>query len=170
MATMGESRTACYLSAWGARRMTRLLSNKYLTFCMRLLLGVVFCYAAIDKIIHIDQFARAIYYYHILPGWAVNILAIFMPMLEMVAGLALILGIWPRGAVALIAAMLVMFIVALTIVYLRGIDINCGCFSTSDRGKSSAITLIWRDLLLLLACVQVFFFGKDFLSIHRMRP
>lgn len=149
--------------------MKRLISSGYVTLVLRLLLGVVFCYAAIDKIINIDQFARAIYYYHILPGWAVNLLAIFMPMVEMIAGLALILGLWPRGAVALIGAMLVMFIVALTIVYVKGIDINCGCFSTSDRGKSSASTLIWRDLLLLLACIQIFFFGKDFLSINRLR-
>ena len=149
--------------------MRGVVSNRYLTFKLRLLLGFVFCYAAIDKIVHIDQFARAIYYYHVLPGWAINFLAIFLPMVEMVAGLALILGIWPRGAVALIGAMLVMFIVALAIVYVRGIDINCGCFSTSDKGKSSAITLIWRDLLLLLACIQVFFFGRDFLSIHRLR-
>jgi uncharacterized membrane protein YphA (DoxX/SURF4 family) len=149
--------------------MREVISNKYLTLILRLLLGLVFCYAAIDKIVHIDQFARAIYYYHILPGWAVNLLAVFMPMVEMVAGLALILGIWPRGAVTLIGAMLIMFIVALGVVYLKGVDINCGCFSTSDRGKSSAIALIWRDLLLLLACVQIFFIGKDFLSIHKLR-
>lgn len=149
--------------------MKRLISNEYLTFALRLLLGVVFCYAAIDKIVHIDGFARAIYFYHILPGWSVNLLAVFMPMVEMIAGISLILGLWPRGAVALIGAMLVIFIIALTIVYLRGIDINCGCFSTSDRGKSSAITLIWRDLLLLLACIQIFCFGRDFLSIHKLR-
>ncbi len=136
---------------------------------LRLLLGGVFCYAALDKIVHIDKFAQLVFYYHILPGWAVNILAIFMPMVEMAAGIALVLGVWPRGAIALISAMLIMFIVALAVVYLRGIDINCGCFSTSDRGKSSAITLIWRDALLLLACIQIYFFGRDFLSVHKLR-
>jgi uncharacterized membrane protein YphA (DoxX/SURF4 family) len=149
--------------------MKALISNKYLTLAMRLLLGIVFCYAAVDKILHIDQFARLVYFYHILPGWAINILAVFMPMVEMIAGLALILGIWPRGATALIGVMLVMFLVALIIVYVRGVDINCGCFSTSDKGKSSAINLILRDFPLLLACIQIFCFGKDFLSIHKLR-
>ena len=166
---MGESRVAGCVSRSRAGRLKELISNKYLTFAMRLLLGTVFCYAAIDKIVHIDQFARLIYYYHILPGWAINIMAVFMPMVEMVAGLALILGIWPRGATVLIGAMLVMFLVALTIVYLRGIDINCGCFSTSARGKSSAMNLILRDIPLLLACIQIFCFGKDFLSLHKLR-
>jgi uncharacterized membrane protein YphA (DoxX/SURF4 family) len=149
--------------------MKELISNKYLTFALRLILGIVFCYAAVDKILHIDQFARLVYYYHILPGWAINVMAIFLPMVEMIAGIALILGIWPRGATTLIGAMLVMFLVALTIVYVRGIDINCGCFSTSDKGKSSAMNLILRDIPLLLACVQIYFFGRDFLSIHRLR-
>ncbi len=166
---MGESRVAGCVSRSRAGRLKELISNKYLTFAMRLLLGTVFCYAAIDKIVHIDQFARLIYYYHILPGWAINIMAVFMPMVEMVAGLALILGIWPRGATVLIGAMLVMFLVALTIVYLRGIDINCGCFSTSVRGKSSAMNLILRDIPLLLACIQIFCFGKDFLSLQKLR-
>ncbi len=166
---MGESRVAGCVSGSGEGRLKELISNKYLTLAMRLLLGTVFCYAAIDKIVHIDQFARLIYYYHILPGWAINIMAIFMPMAEMVAGLALIFGVWPRGAAALIGAMLVIFLVALTIVYLRGIDINCGCFSTSARGKSSAMNLILRDIPLLLACIQIFCFGKDFLSLHKLR-
>lgn len=166
---MGESRVAGCVSRSRAGRLKELISNKYLTFTMRLLLGTVFCYAAIDKIVHIDQFARLIYYYHILPGWAINIMAVFMPMVEMVAGLALILGIWPRGATVLIGVMLVMFLVALTIVYLRGIDINCGCFSTSVRGKSSAMNLILRDIPLLLACIQIFCFGKDFLSLQKLR-
>jgi len=149
--------------------MKALISNKYLTLALRLLVGIVFCYAAVDKILHIDQFARLIYYYHILPGWAINIMAIFMPMVEMIAGLALILGIWPRGATALIGAMTLMFLIALTIVYIRGVDINCGCFSTSAKGKSSAMNLILRDIPLLLACIQIFCFGKDFLSIHKLR-
>ena len=134
-----------------------------------MILGVVFCYAAIDKIVYVDQFARAIYYYHVLPGALVNILAVFMPMVEMLAGICLIIGMWPRGAVTLINVMLVMFLIALTIVYVRGVDINCGCFSLSDRAKGSAITLIWRDILMLLMGLQIYFFGKDFLSIHKLR-
>lgn len=149
--------------------MRDLLSNKYLTLLFRVILGVVFCYAAVDKIVHIDQFARAIYFYHIAPGWTVNAMAVVMPMVEMIAGICLILGIMPKGAATLIVAMLVMFIVALTIVYVRGVDINCGCFSVSSRGKESAVGLIWRDLLLLLMGLQVLFLGRDFLSLQRLR-
>lgn len=149
--------------------MKELISNKYLTLILRVILGVVFCYAAIDKIIHIDQFARAIYYYHFLPGSLVNLLAIFMPMVEMVAGICLIVGLWPRGAVTLIAIMLVMFLIALSSVVARGIDISCGCFTVTNTGKSDVVALLWRDLLMLLACVQIYFFGKDLLSIHKLR-
>jgi len=149
--------------------MKELASNKYITLIFRLILGAVFCYAAIDKIAHIDQFARAIYYYQILPGWAINIIAVFLPMAEMLAGIGLIIGIMPRGSAALINAMLVMFLVALIIVYIRGVDINCGCFSVSDRGRSSAIGLIWRDAILLIMGIQIMCFGKDFLSIGKLQ-
>ncbi len=90
-------------------------------------------------------------------------------MIEMLAGICLIIGMWPRGAVTLINVMLVMFLIALTIVYVRGVDINCGCFSLSDRAKGSAIDLIWRDILLLLMGLQIFYFRKDLLSIHKLR-
>ena len=148
--------------------MSNIASNKYLTLIFRLVLGVVFIYASIDKIIHIDQFARAIYFYHIIPGWVVNVMAIFMPWVELFAGVCLIVGFYPRGAAALIGTMLVMFLIALAIVYARGVDINCGCFSVSDRAKSSAITLIWRDFILLVMTIQVFF-GRSFLSFHKIR-
>lgn len=148
--------------------MKDLISNRYLTLIFRVILGAVFIYASVDKIIHIDQFARAIYYYHVAPGWFVNFMAIFMPWVELFAGVCLIVGLYPRGATALIGAMLVIFLISLTIVYVRGVDINCGCFSVSDRAKGSALTLIWRDLLLLLMTVQLFFFGRSFLSIHKI--
>jgi len=150
--------------------MNGIISNKYITLSFRLILGVVFIYASIDKIAHIDQFARAIYYYHILPGWIVNVMAIVMPWAELFAGICLIVGYYPRGAAALIGIMLVMFLIALSIVYLRGVDISCGCFSVSDRAKSSALNLIWRDLILFVMTIQVYFFGRSFLSIHKLHP
>jgi len=146
-----------------------LISHKYITLIFRVILGVVFIYASFDKIAHIDFFAKAIYNYHVAPGWLVNIMAIFMPWAELFAGICLIIGFWPRGATLLIGGMLLMFLVALTIVYVRGVDINCGCFSVSDRAKGSAIGLIWRDLIWLAMAVQIYFFGKDFLSIHKLR-
>ena len=149
--------------------MKGIISSKYLTFVFRVFLGAIFCYAAVSKIVDIDGFARAIYYYHILPGWAVNIMAVFTPMIEIFAGLGLILGIMPRGSAALLSGLLVVFIVALVIVYLRGVDINCGCFSVSSRGKSSALGLILRDIPLLIMGLQIFFFGRDFLSIQKLR-
>ena len=90
-------------------------------------------------------------------------------IVEMVAGICLIIGLWPRGAVTLIAIMLVMFLIALSSVLARGIDISCGCFTVTNTGKSDVVALLWRDLLMLLACAQIYFFGKDFLSIHKLR-
>jgi hypothetical protein len=51
-----------------------------------------------------------------------------------------------------------MFIIALTIVAIRGQEIDCGCFSlkSSDLNKENPISLIIRDLAMLIAIVFVF--------------
>jgi putative oxidoreductase len=146
------------------------ISNKYLTFAFRVILGAIFVYASLYKIAYVDQFAKAIYYYHFLPGWAINLLAVFMPWIELIAGICLIIGLMPRGAVALINVLLVMFFIALLSALVRGINIDCGCFSGSGHARSSAINVILRDIPMLIMGIQIFFFGRDFLSIHKLRP
>ena len=84
-----------------------------------------------------------------------------MPWIELLAGLALLAGLWTRGARTLIAAMLVAFIIAISINLLRNNAIDCGCFDVSAAGKSHTERLadmrfvILRDLGMLLMCAQL---------------
>jgi hypothetical protein len=41
---------------------------------------------------------------------------------------------------------------AIATALVRGLDISCGCFNT-DGGHGVGLDLLWRDLLLLLACL-----------------
>lgn len=64
-----------------------------------------------------------------LPDWALRLSTSMTPWIEVVAGLALILGIWRRSAAAVIAALLVVFIALVVSVLLRPeISVECGCF------------------------------------------
>jgi uncharacterized membrane protein YphA (DoxX/SURF4 family) len=139
--------------------MKNFLSNKIFLFVIRLIIGGVFIYAAYDKIIHPDEFAKAINNYKILPLFLVNIMAIVLPVLELVTGLLLILGIFTKANTAIIATLLIVFIIALTSAWIRGLDINCGCFSLETTSTKSDIGLrIVEDLLMLAGCLLIYKF------------
>ena len=75
--------------------------------------------------------------YAILPDFLVTLPALVLPWLELVAGLCLAAGLWTRSSALLLSLLLLVFIVALGFNALRGIDLSCGCFSTSaaDTGE-----------------------------------
>lgn len=95
----------------------------------RLVLGGVFLVAAIDKIAVPDAFAKSINNYHIVPTNLVNFSALLLPWLELLCSIFLIVGVRVKAAAFLTSGMLVVFIVAIISAMMRGLDINCGCFS-----------------------------------------
>lgn len=141
----------------------RLLETRWLSFLVRILLGSVFVYSAVSKIADPPGFAQMIWNYRILPGVLVNPLAIVLPWLELLAGLALISGWLRRGAALLIGAMLIIFMTALSTDLARGIAVDCGCFSVSAQAKTpeelfAGMKLdLARDAGLLLLALQVLF-------------
>jgi uncharacterized membrane protein YphA (DoxX/SURF4 family) len=143
-----------------------ILASPWLTVRVQIALGVFFVAAALPKIVDPPSFAHMIYNYRIVPGALVNLMALVMPWVELLSGLALILGIWKEGARTLVAAMLAVFIVAISINLARGNAIDCGCFDVSAAGKSRAERLadmkfvILRDAAMLLMCAQLWYAGK----------
>jgi putative oxidoreductase len=132
-----------------------------LTIRVQLALAAIFTAAAIPKILDPPAFAHMIYNYKLAPGWAINVLAISLPWVELLAGLALILGVWKREAAALIGLMLLAFIAAVGINLARGHAIDCGCFDVREAGKTEAQRLadmrwvIARDVGMLLMVAQL---------------
>ena len=76
---------------------------------VRWVLGGIFAFASIDKILHPQSFAELIYNYQILPGAWINLTALMLPWLELLLGLLLIFGKWLRPAVILTNLLLVAF-------------------------------------------------------------
>ena len=73
----------------------------------RLLLGIVFIYAAAGKIGDPADFALAIANYQILPSAWINPTALFLPWLELVCGLGLMSGVLKRGSALVITLLLI---------------------------------------------------------------
>ncbi len=137
------------------------LASPWLTVRLQIALGLLFIVAAIPKLLDPPSFAHMIYNYRILPGGLVNLLALVLPWLELLCGVALVLGIWSRTAAGLVSLLLLVFIAALTFNLLRGNAIECGCFDVRDAGKSVAERLgdmkltVLRDVGMLALAAQI---------------
>ena len=114
------------------------LASPWLTVRVQIALGVFFVAAALPKVADPPAFAHMVYNYRLVPGLLVNVMALVLPWFELLAGLALILGIWTRTSAALIGALLLVFVAAISANLLRGNAIDCGCFDVTSAGKSVA--------------------------------
>jgi uncharacterized membrane protein YphA (DoxX/SURF4 family) len=128
--------------------------SRVLYLVPRMILGVVFIYASYDKLYHPKAFADIIYHYQILPDRLINMTAIFLPWLELLMGFFLIIGFWIPGTVIWCNFLLVVYIGALSFNLARGLDIDCGCFSTAG-GRSIGIETILRDVVFLALSIYL---------------
>ena len=128
----------------------------------RVILGIVLIYASIDKIIHPAEFAKAIGNYNVLPFGLENLLGIVLPVLELLVGICLVLGIMIDGSAIIAAGMMVIFIIAISQALFRGIDINCGCFKVTveNGGHQVGIRRIIEDFIYLGMALMVLSRGE----------
>jgi uncharacterized membrane protein YphA (DoxX/SURF4 family) len=113
----------------------------------RLVMAGIFIYASIDKIAQPAAFAKDVYNYQILPDALINLTALLLPWLELLLGLCLLAGVWMPGAVLAVNGLLLVFLAALVFNLARGLDVNCGCFSTgSDAPTMSTTYYLLRDI------------------------
>ena len=144
-------------AANGKSRVIALLTHPTLALAARVVLGSVFIVASLDKIIHPELFARTVYNYQLLPEVAVNVVTLWIPWLELVGGAFLLLGFWVRGSVILLTGLLLVFLGALGFNLARGLDVACGCLSTSSKDPVTALTLLRDSLFLVVALYLVWF-------------
>lgn len=127
----------------------RLLTHRLFLRAAAMVVGAIFVYASLDKVAHPDRFADVVHEYDMLPLGLVNAFALVMPWVELVAGAALVVGVWRRAAGLLTVALSAAFMVAIASAELRGVEIECGCFNVSGMSATEASWgLFARDCLL----------------------
>lgn len=139
----------------GKRGVLSLLTHPTVALAARLLLGSIFIAASLDKVIHPEPFARAVYNYRLLPDVAVNVVALWLPWLELMGGALLVVGVWLRGSILVLTGLLVAFLGALGFNLARGLDVACGCFSIRSKDPVTVLTLL-RDSLFLIVALYLF--------------
>lgn len=146
------------------------MKQKIINFCTALpvqllcslVLGGLFIYASLEKIGHTRAFADIIYNYKLLPAPFIYSAAIALPWLEMIGGICVLTWVMRRPAALLLGFFLLIFIIAISINLIRGLQFDCGCFTTiKSEGGSDPVGLLIRDFLMLIPVfILVFFPGQ----------
>lgn len=126
----------------------------------RLVIGVYFIYTGIVKLEDPVLFLKQIKLYGMLPldpAYLLNGTAVVLPWLEVICGSALVLGVFVRGAGAMIALMLAVFTPA---IFLRALEIHRTEHTpfmqiAFDCGCGTGEVIIWKKLLLNTLCFLV---------------
>ena len=131
-----------------------------LRYLFRFALGFLFIWAAMGKIGDLNAFAADVHNFRMLPASLETLFAMTLPWVELVAGLMLVMNLVPRAATALMILLLLVFLVALGNAIYKDLDIDCGCFGTSDAG-STAWKAVARDIGFLALAILGWPRGKD---------
>jgi putative oxidoreductase len=136
--------------AWGG--------HAWLALPVRLYLGYVFVWACWHKILDPGAFALDVATYQMLPLPLINVFALVLPWVELLAGAMLVVGLRVRAAALLVVGMMAAFMVALGWALHQGFEMSCGCFaSASTESPISGWTML-RDAAWVALALYVLLF------------
>jgi uncharacterized membrane protein YphA (DoxX/SURF4 family) len=142
---------------------------RYLTLVSRLVLGVIFALAGLAKLGLPFAMAESIRAYEMgLPPFMVDFMANVLPPVELGVGIWLLMGLFTRFSAGITAALMVVFTIAVTQAWVRGLDINCGCFG-GPMGADASTTPAARAIIGAMGPVGVFLTNEkaDLMTIGR---
>jgi uncharacterized membrane protein YphA (DoxX/SURF4 family) len=144
----------------------------WLSIAARLTVGIVWILAGLLKLHDIEDSVRSVRNYQILPEALVRPVGTGLPILEVVLGALLILGLGLRITGALSALVLLAFIIGIASVWVRGIPIECGCFGGSGNAVRDATSKypwdIARDTGLFILSVLIAAWPRSRLALENL--
>ncbi len=131
--------------------------REWVATAARLVLAVVWAWAAVTKIGDPAAAVRAVRAYRVLPEWLAKGVGYGLPFLELTLAVLLLAGLATRVAAVVSAVLLVVFLAGMVSAAARGLQIQCGCFGGGGdlaAGQRTAYTVeIARDSVLLLVAL-----------------
>jgi uncharacterized membrane protein YphA (DoxX/SURF4 family) len=94
----------------------------------RLILGIVLVWAGAAKVTRPELSALAVRAYKIMDYELAGYVGYALPVLEILIGLLLLVGLFTRVSAALGGLMMVAFIIGISWAWAHGYSIDCGCF------------------------------------------
>ena len=124
-----------------------------------LIVGGIFIYAGVLKVLDPVQFGLDIDNYKTVP-WFISVrFAFYLPWLEILCGFALIFRFLYRGGLSILTTLTLVFIGATVAAKARGLDITCGCFGHASQHWSFPQHMA-VDLAILAALIALFLAKK----------
>ncbi len=124
---------------------------------IEILLGLIFLVAGVIKACDPNAFYSTIDAYRLLPSVLVLGLAYYLPYLEIVLGLGLMTKVMAFECSCVMAGLVGVFLFALISAWLRGLNIDCGCFGPADSSVGYLAPIL-RDAVVgaaVLYCIRV---------------
>ncbi|MBS42706.1 MAG: DoxX family protein [Nocardioides sp.] len=112
----------------------------------RLAVGGVWVYAGLLKLPDPVASIESVRAYELLPASFVEPVGYLLPPLEVVLGVALVLGVMTRGAAVLSAVVLLAFTIGIASAWARGLEIDCGCFGDGGANPDATLQYPWELL------------------------
>jgi uncharacterized membrane protein YphA (DoxX/SURF4 family) len=115
---------------------------------IRIALAGLFIYAGVTKLFDPKAFAATISGYDLVPEAFLPVVAIGLPLIEAIAGTALVFD--RSWGLHLITALLALFVFVLGYGILGDLNVDCGCFGVEDLNKQAGLrAAFYRDLVLI---------------------
>lgn len=143
---------------------------RWVSFVARVAVGVAIIIPGILKARNLTQSVAAVAAYKLpFPDWAVTAIGYAVPIVEIVVGAALIAGLFSRWMAAIVGLMMVAYIIAIASAWIRGLTIDCGCYTQGGLllpgQRPKYLEDILRDVAILAGAVFVVLFPRSPLSL-----
>ena len=145
--------------------------KEWLGLVVRLVVGGVWIAAAAVKLPDPAQSVAAVRAYELLPSSVVPTVGQLLPVVEVVVGLTLVLGLLTRGSAVVSALLYAAFIVGIASVWARGITIDCGCFGGGGFDPDGTSKYPWeiaRDVAILVGSLFLVWLPATRLSLDSL--
>lgn len=140
-------------------RISKIISSRWLYGLVRIGLALLFIYGGSQKLMDPKAFARILSAYGLVPEVLLPVVAVSLPLLEVLAGLALLFD--RREGLAVISGLLLSFVFILGYGILIDLDVDCGCFTIEDLTSRQGLRhALYRDLFLVGGVVPFLYLSR----------
>jgi uncharacterized membrane protein YphA (DoxX/SURF4 family) len=126
---------------------------------VRVALAALFIYGGVFKLFDPKAFAATISAYNLVPDALLPVFAIGLPLIETIAGTALVFD--RSWGLHLITVLLALFLFVLGYGILGDLNVDCGCFGAEDLDKQAGLrAAFYRDLVLIGAVAPYLYLSR----------
>jgi len=137
-------------------RLRTILQSRWPDRVIRGVLAFLFIYGGGLKLADPKAFAATLSHYDLIPEMLLPAVAVGLPALEVIAGMALLFNL--PGGLTVITGLLALFVAVLGYGILTDLNVDCGCFGPEEvAGHQSLRQAFIRDLLLIGAASFLYY-------------